>query len=338
MRMPEAEKKELCISVVTPTFRRPEEVEGLLTNLSEQVQLPSEVILVDGASEDEVSTKEVVERMRHSLKFDLIYIQQRGGTAIQRNSGIDTAKYSLIALIDDDVRLEPDFFKAMTGVFAADAEKSVGGVVGYRTNQHFELEESHRWRWYKRLKLLSVFEPGRYDFQCGYPINNNLQPPFTGTREVDFMTTACAVWRREVFDSGLRFSRFFTDYGVLEDAHLSLRARKRWKLVQCGDAQCRELHSPNARVNRRKIGYKCVVNYYFVFSDIVGPLSILHKWRFWRFQFFEFIRVGAWAIRRRDWYCVQDLMGRVQGVFAILFFGMPGKEFLEIVGRLGGGE
>lgn len=333
--MSETEKDELCISVVTPTLRRPDEVEGLLRNLSEQVQLPSEVILVDGASEEGVATKEVVERMRDSLKFDLVYIRQQGGTAVQRNAGIDAAKCALIALIDDDVRLEPDFLKTMADVFAADVQKTVGGVVGYRTNQHFELEESHRWRWYKRLKLLSVFEPGRYDFECGYPINNNLQPPFTGTREVDFMTTACAVWRREVFDSGLRFSPFFTDYGVLEDAHFSLRARDNWKLFQCGDAHCEELHSPGGRVNRRKIGYKCVVNYYFVFADIAGPLSIARKWRFWRFQLFEFIRVGAWAIRRRDWYCFLDLMGRVQGVLAITFFGMPGKEFLDIVGHLG---
>lgn len=336
--MSEARENEGGISVVTPTLCRPEEVEGLLRNLSEQVLLPSEVILVDGASEDDLSTKEVAERIKGTLPFELIYMRHPGGTAIQRNAGIDLAGSPFIALIDDDVRLEPTFLKTMAEVLAADPPKCIGGVVGYRSNQHFDAAESQRWRWYKRLRLLSVFEPGRYDFECGYPINNNLQPPFTGTREVDFMTTACAVWRREVFDSGLRFSPFFKDYGVLEDAHLSLRARNRWKLVQCGDAHCEELHSPNGRVNRRKIGYKCVVNYYFVFADIAGPLSIRRKWHFWRFQFFEFVRVAAWAIRRRDWYCFLDLMGRVQGVLTIGFLGMPGKEFLDVVRRASLGE
>ena len=44
------------------------------------------------------------------------------------------------------------------------------------------------------------------------------------------MSTSCAVWRREiVVDSGLRFDPFFRDFGVLEDAHFSLRARrKKW--------------------------------------------------------------------------------------------------------------
>ena len=173
--------------------------------------------------------------------------------------------------------------------------KKVGGIVGYRKNQHFRAKIHQRWRWYKQLKLLKIFEPGRYDFNCGYPINNNMQPPFEGTRPVDFMTTACAVWRREVFDSGLRFDDFFQDYGVLEDAHFSLRAAKTWNLLQCGDALCEEMHSPNGRVSRRKIGYKCVVNYYFVFQDIVNPLTLKHKFRFWRYQAFEFFRIGVFG-------------------------------------------
>ena len=77
-----------------------------------------------------------------------------------------------------------------------------------------------------RLGIYSNFEPGKFDYKTGYPINVNLQPPFTGTREVDFMTTACAVWRREVLDDGFRFDEFFKNYGVLEDAHFSLRAGK----------------------------------------------------------------------------------------------------------------
>ncbi len=109
-------------------------------------------------------------------------------------------------------------------MFSDPANADVGGIVGYRTNVHFTPETAQRWRLYRRLKLLREFEPGRYDFECGYPINNSLQPPFVGTREVDFMTTACAVWRKEVLDGGLRFDPFFADYGVLEDAHFSLRA------------------------------------------------------------------------------------------------------------------
>lgn len=306
------------ISVVTPTFRRPTEVKGLLENIALQSLLPLEVILVDGSPANESSTEKIIAEVKDTFPFTIIYIRHSGGTAIQRNVGINAAVGDFVALIDDDVRLETAFLRNMINVFSRDIEIEVGGVVGYRTNQHFALDQSGRWRWYKKLKLLTVYEPGRYDFKCGYPINNNMQPPFTGTRRVDFMTTACAVWRREVFDTGLRFDPFFRDYGVLEDAHFSLRAGRTWILLQSGDAQCKEMHSLNGRADRRKIGSKCVVNYYFVFRDIVKPLSLSHKFRFWRFQAFEFFRIAASAVRRRNWNDVWDLLGRIDGTLLIV--------------------
>ena len=306
------------ISVVTPTFQRPAELLGLLENLSRQIVVPAEVIVIDGAPGEVKATEQVVSQQQPDLPFACHYLRYDRGTAIQRNAGIERATGELVAFIDDDVRLEPDFLEKMAAVFAADKEHIVGGVVGYRTNQHFQAASSERWRWYRRLRLLTTFEPGRYDFQTGYPINANMQPPFTGVKEVDFMTTACAVWRREVFASGLRFDPFFRDYGVLEDAHFALRAGRRWKLLQCGDAKCAELSSPNGRVDRRRVGYKYVVNYYYVFKDVVTPLRLKHKLRFWRYQVFELLRMTASAIRRRRKEDVGEVLGRIEGFCSIL--------------------
>jgi GT2 family glycosyltransferase len=309
------ESRFALVSVVTPTLRRPGEVIDLLENLSRQTLLPCEVILVDGAPANETDTERAVASVVGSLPFRCHYIRHGGGTAIQRNVGIDKAAGQLIALIDDDIRLEPDFLQTVATVL--EKEKEVGGVVGYRVNQHFTATEAQRWRWYRRLNLLTTYEPGKYDFQSGYPINANLQPPFSGVRKVDFMTTSCAVWRREVFDSGLRFDPFFRDFGVLEDAHFSLRAGRQWKLLQCGDARCTHLHSPNGRTDSRRIGYKCVVNYYYVFQDIVRPLTWHHKMRFWRFQAFELFRVATSAVRRRRPTDFMELRGRLEGIRAV---------------------
>lgn len=306
------------VSIVTPTFRRPEEVQGLLENISMQSVLPTEVILVDGAPQGEDATEEAVRSIIDKYPFEINYLRRNGGTAIQRNHGINAAKGELIAFIDDDVRLDRDFLKLMLDVMQHDAEKTVGGVVGFRGNEYFDASGSERWRWYRRLRLLTIYEPGRYDFESGYPINNSMQAPFSGTRPVDFMTTACAVWRRDVFDEGLRFDEFFRDYGVLEDAHLSLRAGRKWKLMQCGDAQCTELRSPSGRVGRRKIGYKSVANYYYVFRDICGPLSIGRRFRFWRFQAFEFFRIGMSALRRLRWGDMSELAGKFEGTIGVV--------------------
>lgn len=307
------------ISVVTPTLHRPAEVSALLENLAQQTLLPAELILVDGADESRNATYDVVKAVKDGFPIIVVYLRRGGGTAIQRNHGIDCARGQFVAFVDDDVRLEPNFLKNIIDVFHLPGNERVGGIVGYRTNQYFEPNSSERWRWYKRLKLLSVYEPGRYDRKCGYPINNNMQAPFSGTREVDFMTTACAVWRRDVFEHGLRFDEFFRDYGVLEDAHLSLRAGRNWKLLQCGDARCDELHSPNGRADRSRIGYKSVANYYYVFREIVGPLSLIQKCRFWRFQAFELLRVGLSAIRRQQWDDVIELRGRIDAMYAVVF-------------------
>ena len=306
------------VSIVTPTFRRPEEVEGLLENISRQTVLPIEVILVDGAPVEEDATEKVVRSLTGKYPFAVNHLRWTGGTAIQRNHGINVARGKFVAFVDDDVRLEANFLKSVLAIFGEDTESKVGGIVGYRANQFFDINGSERWGWYRRLNLLTTYEPGRYDFESGYPVNNNMQPPFSGTRPVDFMTTACAVWREEVFASGLRFDEFFRDYGVLEDAHFSLRAARNWKLLQCGDALCEELHSPSGREGRRKIGYKSVANYYYVFRDVAGPLDRKRSIRFWRFQAFELFRVGMSAVRRFRWDDVLEAAGRIEGILVVM--------------------
>ena len=305
------------ISVVTPTFRRPAEVTSLLENLGRQTVLPFELVLVDGAPADVRETEQVVAAKLSELPYPCRYIRRGGGTAIQRNIGIDAAQGDFIAFIDDDIRLEPGFFQAMLAAYEIDPGRKVGGIVGYRTNEHFTPDNASRWKWYRRLHLLTTYEPGRYDFLSGYPINANLQPPFTGVRQVDFMTTSCAVWRREVLDTGLRFHEVFRDYGMLEDAHFALRAGRKWDLWQCGEARCLHDHSPHGRPNRRRAGYKCVVNYYFVFQDIVHPLTWRHKFRFFRYQLFELARMTASGLRRCRKEDLQEVLGRLEGFAAV---------------------
>src|SRR3954470_18709373 len=101
--------------------------------------------------------------------------------------------------------LEPSFLAAILEVFDQDRSGTVGGITGYITNQYFDINTSARWKWYRRLRLFTTYEPGRFDRRTGYPINRYLQPPHDGVREVDFFGSSCAVWRRTVFDRGLRF-------------------------------------------------------------------------------------------------------------------------------------
>ncbi|HEY1558639.1 MAG TPA: glycosyltransferase family 2 protein [Kofleriaceae bacterium] len=306
------------ISIVTPTLGRPAELDGLLSNLCELETPLHELIVIDAGPPADLRTQEVVSRRRADLPFPVNYFTHARGTAIQRNAGIDRATGDFIAFVDDDVRLSPRFFRVLLAELARDVDRRVGAIVGYRTNQRTNPTGMSRWRMYRALRLFTTFEPGRYDYETGYPINNLLQPPFSGTREVDFMTTSHALWRREVFDQGLRFDPFFRDYGVLEDAHLALSAKQRnWKLLQSGDAHCEHLQSPNARTASRKLGVKSVINYYYVFQSVAGPLRMSQKLRFWRFQAFDVMRMTASSLRRRRVDDLSFILGKLEGVAMI---------------------
>lgn len=305
------------ISVVTPTFRRPQEVVGLLKNLSQQTHLPYELVLVDGAPPEETETERIVAAViAGALPFRCNYIRHGGGTAIQRNVGIDHATGDFIAFFDDDMRFEPDYLVKILAVFADDHDHQVGGIAGYITNQHLNPHTSLRWRWYRRLRLFTTYEPGRFDFETGYPINRYLQPPHDSIREIDFMGSNCGVWRREVFDNGLRFSRFFTDYGLIEDAHLALRVSRSWKLLECGTAHCVHDHSPLGRIDAHRFAWKTAVNYRYLFVDIVPHRTLRQELRFWRVQFFDLFRFFVHAVRFGGKDAWMSVLGKAKGIGA----------------------
>ncbi len=307
------------ISVVTPTYYRYKEVPGLLESLARQTNLPNEIILVDGAPLQEKRTEEWVKTNKDIFPFKIKYYRKTGGTAIQRNYGIDKVNGQLIAFIDDDVRLAPDFFKHIVSYFNKDTLNQIGGITGYKTSHSFNMENRARWRWYRRLRLLSTFTPSAYDRKTGYPINAGAQPFFEGVREVDIMTSACTVYRKEIFTE-LNFHPFFRDYGMLEDNHLALKCKKAgYKNLQCGDAHCEELNATSGRSNSFIIGQKTCLNYYFVFNDIEGPLSLKQKLRFFSFQFFELFRFGFAALKHPEKKRLNYLLGKSSGIYIALF-------------------
>jgi len=305
------------ISVVTPTLKRPDEVRELLANLSRQTVLPFELLLVDGALQGVDETEQVVSQ-KTGLPFQIHYIRRSGGTAIQRNVGIDAAQGDFIAFVDDDIRLEPDFFERMLEAFDADETRRIGGITGYITNQHLDTSTSRRWQWYRRMNLFTTYEPGRFDYQTGYPINRYLQPPHDTLKPIDFMGAGCAVWRADVFKDGLRFSEFFTGFGVQEDAHLALRARQKWELREYGRARCRHLHATGGREDNRVVARKTAVNHRYLFITIVSKRTWTQEFRFFRVQFVQLIIYLAAVVRspnRQSWL---GLIGMLEGMVAAL--------------------
>ncbi len=101
------------VSVVIPTFRRPELLRRCLAGVLEQHLAPTnyEVIVVDDAHED--ATRELVDRLQRSLPDGpaLRYLRPPGGRgpAVARNAGWRAARGWLIAFTDDDTVPQPDW-------------------------------------------------------------------------------------------------------------------------------------------------------------------------------------------------------------------------------------
>ncbi len=96
------------LSVVIATYQRPDSVAALLRQLAAQT-LPAseyEVVVVDDGSSTPVAP--LLESETHPFRL-LALTQQNAGPAAARHRGIQAASGSVIVIIDDDMRVLPDF-------------------------------------------------------------------------------------------------------------------------------------------------------------------------------------------------------------------------------------
>src|SRR6266536_3691911 len=96
-------------SVVIATYNRADELIKTLKSLSAvQVPEPWEVVIVDNNSSD--NTREVVLKAAEAFPVALRYFHEsQQGRSAELNTGIQASQGEIIAITDDDVRLEPDW-------------------------------------------------------------------------------------------------------------------------------------------------------------------------------------------------------------------------------------
>src|SRR5205085_3185164 len=96
-------------SVVIATYNRADELPRTLQSLAAvEVPEPWEVLIVDNNSKD--NTREVVREAQKTFPVPLHYLQEtQQGRSAALNTGIKAAQGEIIAVTDDDVRLEPNW-------------------------------------------------------------------------------------------------------------------------------------------------------------------------------------------------------------------------------------
>lgn len=198
------------VSVVVPTFRRPEVLPETLASLLRQ-DVPTEqveVLVVDDGSGD--ATTEGVARVRAEDPRLQYLSQPNSGVARARNEGARRARGELLSFNDDDIVVEPDMVRQHLAVRAEYPNALVNG----------------HWEFAPALAASLAETPfGRYRMQTESWVKTAVgMTPLKGNWSAPTGVTACNLGiRRDDFRRLGGFDEAFPHAGC-EDQEFSLRA------------------------------------------------------------------------------------------------------------------
>jgi glycosyltransferase involved in cell wall biosynthesis len=120
------------ISILLPTFRRPDALKRTLLSLENQStdKKDYEVIVVDDGSGDE--TESFLCRFAAMTKLSFMYqvLKKNGGPARARNFGLSRCRGDVVLIIGDDIEAEPDLVAKHIG-FHEENPDDVSALLGF---------------------------------------------------------------------------------------------------------------------------------------------------------------------------------------------------------------
>ena len=262
---------------------RPKAICVLLDSIVSQIKVPDEIIIIDGSLNEE--TKDILKEKQYNLNIRYFLVEKEfRGLTRQRNYGVERVRedMDLIAFLDDDIRLDVNYFKELVEPYINDDQ--VIGVGGCTTNEvswskqdastvctnryycidGYVRKESLRYRLRGLLGLVPSTQPGVIStYSHERPVA--FLPPSDKYYEVDFMMGGIASFKKILFDQ-ISFSHYFEGYGLYEDKDFTLRARALGKLIVNTKAKLEHLHDPSGRPNKFYYGQMVIRNGWYVWQ------------------------------------------------------------------------
>ena len=117
------------LSLVVATYNRAEQLMITLQSVAEQSKNPAlwECVVVDNNSSDNTKHR-INEFITKHPKLNIVYLfESKQGLSHARNAGIEKAQGDIIAFIDDDERIVPDFIDAYIKLFDSHPKAMAAG-------------------------------------------------------------------------------------------------------------------------------------------------------------------------------------------------------------------
>lgn len=251
-------------SVAIPTFNRKDDLEKALDCILRSTIYPSEVLIID---DGELGQKFVEDaRIKLASKnIRLVYYKkdhskERRGTSISRNIAMSMTQEDIIFIIDDDLRVNENFFEKIMEAWNANVENTLIGVGGVMSNYRGKSTIE---------KLFNIIFA--LDSNLAWDVNDAAMQVWddyiTRQSKVYYVHGGACSYRRSLA-LRLPFSVFTKGREALEDVDFCLRAKNAgFHFIIEPAAKAVHLHSKINRENNFQIGLKESRNRKIIFKN-----------------------------------------------------------------------
>lgn len=327
------------ISLIICTYMRPEAVCTLLDSVALQPQPPYEILIVDGSTNN-LTEKALKEKSYHLPILYFSVPPEHRGLTRQRNYGISHVSdmCDIVAFLDDDIVLCPDYFERLVEPFADEQMVGVGGYIldhknptAWRQLANGEMPKADEFT----IDGWAIKEPSRIALRRKLGLAPNtppcIMPEYSNGRSVSALPPSGKIYPAEYFMGGvsafrkslfsyIRFSPYFEGYGLYEDLDFTMRASFLGKECVHTGAQLYHYHNPGGRPNKYKYGKMVIRNGWYVWRLKYPTPHMIPKLKWYAIQMLQTaIRYGN-VITTSDRYgSLSEAWGRTIGLFSVVF-------------------
>lgn len=231
----------MTCSVIIATKYRLDDVLNTLKSIKIQAVLPSEIIIVDqNTSEDlKCAVFSLLNGKDSGTVLKYIHDPEITGLTHARNVGIERNESDIVIFLDDDVILEEDFISNMMKIYSKHPD--IYGISGIITNFTMSRIE----RVFNKIFFIGNFVDKRPVISSSHIYRDFEFVP------VSVLYGGLTSYRKEVFEE-FEFDENFIDYGLSEDFDFSFRVSRKYKLVISPKVRLEHIGSDAGRTSGKK--------------------------------------------------------------------------------------